>query len=179
MQDLENIINLKEYHLSDISFQQQCKETLDIDGALVLKDFLNTEAINSIRIDGESKQSLAFYTDKKHNIYLSNKDENFSDTHPRNRHSLYDSSEFKQFLCAVLDEKELYEYADSMSSINIHYASEGQELGWHFDNSSFAITLMIHPPKAGGIFEYVKDVRKDFGFVQRSEFNASSDAHYR
>ena len=66
---------------------------------------------------------------------------------------------FKKFLCAVLDIEGLYEYADPLSSINIHYASEGQELGWHFDNSSFAITLMIQTPKEGGEFEYVKDVR--------------------
>jgi len=59
----------------------------------------------------------------------------------------------------VLDEEELHEYADALSSINLHYASEGQELGWHFDNSSFAITLMIQSPESGGTFEYVKDVR--------------------
>jgi hypothetical protein len=59
----------------------------------------------------------------------------------------------------VLGEKALYKYADDLSSINVHFASEGQELGWHFDNSSFAITLMIQQPKAGGAFEYVKNVR--------------------
>ena len=41
----------------------------------------------------------------------------------------------------------------------MHYAEKGQELGWHFDNSSFAITLMIQPALAGGEFEYVKNVR--------------------
>jgi predicted 2-oxoglutarate/Fe(II)-dependent dioxygenase YbiX len=53
----------------------------------------------------------------------------------------------------------LYEYADSLSSINLHYASDGQELGWHFDNSSFAITLMIQTAEDGGVFEFVKDIR--------------------
>ena len=43
--------------------------------------------------------------------------------------------------------------------MNLHFASEGQELGWHFDNSSFAITLMIQSAERGGVFEYVKDVR--------------------
>jgi len=46
-----------------------------------------------------------------------------------------------------------------LSSINLHYAAAGQELGWHFDNSSFAITLLVQKPQAGAIFEYVKDVR--------------------
>jgi len=41
----------------------------------------------------------------------------------------------------------------------VHYANRGQELGWHFDNSSFAITLLIQKPDAGSAFEYVKDFR--------------------
>lgn len=58
-----------------------------------------------------------------------------------------------------MTEGELHEYADPLSGINLHYAAEGQELGWHFDNSSFAITLLIQKPQAGGVFEYVKEVR--------------------
>jgi hypothetical protein len=46
-----------------------------------------------------------------------------------------------------------------LSSINVHYADEGQELGWHFDNSEFAITLLLQAPQSGGQFEYVRDLR--------------------
>ena len=74
-------------------------------------------------------------------------------------HTLYHAPEFREFLCAVLGIEKLYEYADPLSSINLHYASQSQELGWHFDNSSFAITLMIQTPEQGGTFEYVADVR--------------------
>lgn len=74
-------------------------------------------------------------------------------------HTIYDSEIFRNFLCKVLGEEALYDYADSLSSINLHYADEGRELGWHFDNSSFAATLMIQEPEAGGVFEYVKNVR--------------------
>ena len=73
--------------------------------------------------------------------------------------ALYDSEDFKEFLCSVLNEESLYKYDDNLSSINIHYAKTGQELGWHFDNSSFAITLLIQKPEAGGEFEYVRDFR--------------------
>jgi hypothetical protein len=106
-------------------------------------------------------------------------DPEFSAEHPRNRdvistkgcitddliasnsplRTLYNSAEFQFFLCDVLGEEALYPYADSLSSINIHYAPHGKELGWHFDNSSFAITLLLQKPLAGGIFQYVKDLR--------------------
>gem|GEM_PF-5738022 len=34
-----------------------------------------------------------------------------------------------------------------------------RHFGWHHDNSSFAITLMIQRPLGGAVFEYVRDVR--------------------
>ncbi len=176
---LENVINLEKHPLPSDDFRQQCKNTLKQNGVLVMRDFLSTSAIDSIQRDGNNNQHLAYYTVSNHNIYLKQPDPEFPPDHPRNRqitstkgcittdqiptdsglHSLYDAAEFREFLCAVLDESDLYEYADTLSSINIHYASEGQELGWHFDNSSFAITLMIQDAEVGGEFEYIKNVR--------------------
>ena len=117
----------------------------------------------------------AYFCQQTHTAYLSPPDPGLPADHPRNRpiksskgcitddqisqdsvlRTLYDSADFQGFLCAVLGEAGLYPYADPLSSINIHYAKTGQELGWHFDNSSFAITLMIQPAERGGQFEYI------------------------
>ena len=176
---LSDIVNLTQYPLQSEELRAQCKRTLDEKGALVLLNFLKPEAIASIQADGRENQHLAYYTVSDHNIYLTPPDPAYSSDHPRNRLvssskgcitdnqvprdsalcTLYDAQEFREFIGAVLDETALHEYADPLSSINVHYASEGQELGWHYDNSSFAITLMIQNPKDGGKFEYVKDVR--------------------
>ncbi|MCV2402545.1 2OG-Fe(II) oxygenase [Marinomonas sp. C2222] len=167
------------FPLTEDAFRKRCRDTLEAEGALVLKNLVYPEAINRVQREGYENQHKAFYTKADHNIYLTTSDESYDSNHPRNRlissskgcitddqipqesllHTLYDSSIFRDFLCAVLDTPKLYEYADPLSSINLHYASEGQELGWHFDNSSFAITLMIQKPTAGGKFEYVKNVR--------------------
>jgi hypothetical protein len=176
---LENIIDLEQYPVKDEGFRAACKRTLDETGALVMCNFLKPAAVSSIQQEGEKNKHLAYYTNSRHNIYLKPSDGQYSDDHPRNQsissskgcittdqisedsvlHRLYGATDFRQFLCAVLNESELHEYADAMSSVNLHYADEGQELGWHFDNSSFAITLMIQKPEDGGVFEYVKDVR--------------------
>lgn len=178
-QPLSEVINLERYALGQDSFRSECKNTLDKQGVLVLPDFLTRSAIASIKREGEENQHLAYYTANNHNIYLKPVNREYPPHHTRNRevvsskgcittdqipansalHRLYNALDFLQFLCAVLDEPELHEYADTMSSINLHYAGEGQELGWHFDNSSFAITLLIQSPEGGGEFEYVKDVR--------------------
>ena len=49
----------------------------------------------------------------------------------------------------------------------MHYAAKGQELNWHFDNSKFAITLLLQAPKGGGHFEYVSNLRN----AEKNEMN--------
>ena len=72
---------------------------------------------------------------------------------------LYSNNTFQQFLSDVLEVDKLYPYEDPLSCINVHYASEGQELGWHFDNSAFAITLLLQKAEDGGVFEYYPNIR--------------------
>jgi len=176
---ISDIVDYQRYALADNGFLDHSRATLDREGVLVLPGFLTPETINSLLHEGEAQQSLAYYTDGQHNVYLSPADAALPSQHPRNRqvtsskgcittdqipedsalHILYAAEAFQAFLRSVLGEAALYEYADPLSSINVHYAANGQELGWHFDNSSFAITLMVRAAERGGVFEYVKDVR--------------------
>jgi len=165
--------------ITSVQFASTCRKRLQNDGVLVLPGFLIPSAIHSIKQDGIDNISKAYYTSSTHNVYLAAHDDGFADDHPRNKpvasskgcittdqipaasllHELYNDERFRSFLCHVLEESALFPYADPLSSINLHYASEGQELGWHFDNSSFAITLLVQKPEAGGVFEYIKDAR--------------------
>ncbi|TYL46978.1 2OG-Fe(II) oxygenase [Marinomonas sp. IMCC 4694] len=176
---LSSLINNARYPIANSDFKADCKKTLEQNGALILPDFLSDRSIERIIKEGESKQHLAWYTQSTHNVYLSNIDPDYGAEHARNKQvnsskgcitddqidaesplrALYDSPVFRDFLADVLGEKTLYNYADPLSSINLHYASEGQELGWHFDNSSFAITLLIQKPSGGGVFEYIENMR--------------------
>jgi len=176
---LSNIINEEQWDIANEALQLNCQQQLEADGVLVLPNFLTEQAVHSICEEAITHQNKAFYTQSSHNVFLSPADENYPTDHTRNRqvesskgcittdqiphdsllHALYDSARFRQFLCAILAENALHEYADNLSSINVHYAAAGQELGWHFDNSSFAITLLIQKPAAGGVFEYKKNLR--------------------
>jgi hypothetical protein len=176
---LSQVINLATHPIHDTQYGQACKQKFDKDGVLVLKQFLTPAALTAVVDEGKNKQHLAFYTESGHNVYLTQTDSNFSNDHPRNKwvqsskgcitddqinldsplRALYDAQELRSFLAFVLGENKLHAYADPLSSINLHYASAGQELGWHFDNSSFAITLLIQSPTYGGQFEYVEKLR--------------------
>ena len=176
---LSDYINQTQYPIENQAFREACQQSLKQDGALVLPNFLQEQVIQAIVDEGNLKKDSAFYTQSSHNVYLNEIDSNFPLEHARNQQvnsskgcitddqidqdsvlrNLYDSSILRAFLASVLEEKGLYEYGDNLSSINLHYASEGQELGWHFDNSSFAITLLIQKPEAGGVFEYIENMR--------------------
>jgi len=184
---LQQIVDLGAYPVLGQGFRGQCKTTLDQTGVLILPEFLKPNAIAAIYKEGQDGRDRAYFCKQKHNVYLTEPDPTFPPDHPRNREvlsskgcicddviavdsplrQLYDSEDFRNFLCTVLSEKALYEYADTLSSINLHYADPGQELGWHFDNSSFAVTLMIKAPEHGGNFEYVRQIRN----FEKGDFN--------
>ncbi len=177
--ELDQIVDLQTYPIGAPAFRDTCRQNLDEIGALIMPAFTTAQAIQSISAEGVANRDKVFASTSRHTVYLSPVDPAYPADHPRNRQvvsskgcitdedipqdsalrALYDSPVFRDFLCAVLGETALYNYADPLSSINLHYAETGQELGWHFDNSSFAITLMVQPPESGGAFEYVRDVR--------------------
>ena len=176
--NIKNIIDLDKCPLGSATFTKREKK-IDENGVLTLPKFLNEQVIKHLVEEGSAAQHKAFYSNSTHNVYLTKNNLDYDDEHIFNRQvvsskgcitddqvpknsplkTLYQSNIFRDFLATVLNEQKLYVYADPMSSINVHYASEGQELGWHFDNSSFAITLLLQAPEAGGSFEYIKDLR--------------------
>ena len=177
--DINKWVNLETCPLDSIDFANQCRQKLSEEGVLLIPQFLQSEVLNQTIKEAEAQTHLAYFTKKTHNVYLSEPDASLPETHVFNRqvksskgcittdqiqkesglHIIYNNFIFKKFIAHVVRENAIYPYADSLSGINIHYASEGEELGWHFDNSSFAITLLLQAPKEGGIFQYVSNLR--------------------
>jgi hypothetical protein len=177
--DLSEIINQKVYNLLDTDFVQKCKIDLDQNGVLTLSNFLNANTLKELVVEAEDAASQAYFTNSTHNVYLTKIDDRFGLDHVINKQlvsskgcictdqikstsklkTLYGSNTFKSFIAAVVGETSLFPYDDPLSSINVHYAGEGQELNWHFDNSEFAITLLLQSPIGGGEFQYLKDFR--------------------
>ena len=167
------------HRITDDNYVAACRATLDRDGALVLGGFVTADVIARIVAESAPHEGVAFYTDKSHNVYLTSSDPTLSDDHPYNRQvisnkgliaddqippesllrEIYDDRDFRAFLCGVLGIDEIHPYADDLSSINVHFAAAGMELGWHFDNSSFAVTMLLQAPEGGGRFEHVPAVR--------------------
>ena len=190
MADLSAVVDTNRHRLTDVDWLAVKRKELDTQGVVQMRGLLQPDALADLQTESAKGLSRAYFKPQSHNIYLDKGDETYPVGHIRNRcvtsskgcitddqiatlsvlKQIYHHADFISALCLILGEGSLYPYADSLSSVNIHYARRGEELNWHFDNSSFAVTLMIQPAIAGGDFEYVKDVRDadkgEMGFIR-------------
>jgi len=176
---ISEIVDLDRHPIAHPDFGAACQSELDRTGVLVLSDFIRPETLTAMQAEAVAGADKAYFCTQQHSVYLTPPDAAFPSEHPRNclvqsskgcicddeiaaaspMRALYDAAVFRDFIRFVTGQAELHPYADPLSSINIHYANRGQELGWHFDNSSFAITFLIQKPDAGSRFEYIRDLR--------------------
>jgi len=180
MQNLRDIIDFKLHPIDDLNFYvKSCRKHLKKKSILVLNSFLTEKSLFNLQHEGQSLHNKAFYCSQNHNVLLSEKNTQLDDKHPcnievvsdkgciphdlipenSNLRIIYNSSLFKKFIQSLLSVEQVYPYADTLSSINYNYYERNQQLGWHFDNASFAISLMIQSPLSGGSFQYVVDAR--------------------
>jgi hypothetical protein len=176
----KRIIDIKRHPIDDLNgYAIHCREDLKKKSILILNKFLNKNALLELQKEAKSLQDRAFYCSQNHNVLLTKKNTLLEDNHPCNINvvsdkgcvphdlvpsnsyleTIYTSKKFQQFIQSVLSIEKIYPYADSLSSINYNFYQKNQQLGWHFDNASFAITLMIQSSRSGGKFQYVVDAR--------------------
>ena len=123
---------------------------------------------------------LGYPNDATHNCYFDDEiDETLPEDHPRRilvrsaqkavamdllpedfgSRRIYASDEVLAFVARALEKDVLYRSADPLDGCNMTVYEEGDELGWHFDQSEFSVTLMIQRAEGGGAFAYAPMVR--------------------
>ena len=186
---LPDLIDVARYPITDLGtaaagkLVRRCRDQLRGDSACVLEGFLHAEAATAALAELTPSLEAAHYCEKRHNPYLAEQDPDRPPNHPRNRlqvsdlgaladdqipegtvlRTLYTCAGLREFLAAVLDVPRLYPYADPLGSLNLNVFQPGQQLGWHFDNADWAVTLMLQPAQSGGVYEYVPDIRTPAG----------------
>lgn len=158
-----------------------CRASLAFEGACQLPDFLRPEAVAQLVDEARRAKARAHRTDDVHNVHLTAVPATAGpeDTLALLQHSsksaiawdlvgedsplrvAYGSEELTAFLRQALGTTELHRYDDPLGSASLMVFEEGDELGWHFDRSPFAVTVMLQPAAAGGVYEYHHDLRDD------------------
>lgn len=185
MTSLDAIIDLDRYPLDRFDEPQgqqlieQCRTMLAQRGACQLHGFVRPQAVARLAAEAEALRRSAHRTDDTHNVYFEPIDEALEAGDVRRRlqrsakltigydriapdsalRILYAADETTAFVAQALEVDELYRDADPAGALSYAIFERGDELGWHFDRSEFAVTLMLAPAPAGGRYEYVKDLR--------------------
>ena len=158
---------------------ERCRADLAKQGACDLPGFLTADAVRRIVGDIPSWNAEPYRTETSHNIEFSGREEELAEDDPlriqvRSAKSLiaydqipessplravYEADELTAFVGAALGVDPIYRQADEIGALNVMTYDPGDELGWHFDNADFVVTLMLQAPDAGGAFEYVPMLR--------------------
>ncbi|MER8601722.1 hypothetical protein NKH09_28365 [Mesorhizobium sp. M1339] len=68
--------------------------------------------------------------------------------------SLYRSKRFVDLISAIAG-RDLHFLADKLGSVNALIFNRGDELGWHYDEPNYSVTLLLQKSESGGEFEYI------------------------
>ena len=160
-------------------------------GVSILPGFLRDEAVAVLVSECDALAAGAYHQDVQGTPYLELPDSAaWPDDHPRvawSRSSVHtvaydrfdpDSSPLRalfewdallDFVGRVLGRAPLYRYADPLGAMNLAVMVDNDELGWHYDQTDFVVSLAIQSSATGGDFENVQRLRwrPDGGIEER------------
>ncbi len=160
---------------------EACRDQFARAGVLTLPGFLTPEGTALLAAEARSLEGAAHQYATQHTVYFDPPREDLDERHPQRMtvrtdkgnvpydlipessllRALYEWDATLQFVAAVLGETKLYRHPDAMAALNINVHDDGQELGWHFDRTEFAVTLSLQQSEEGGVFEYEPNLRND------------------
>jgi hypothetical protein len=73
--------------------------------------------------------------------------------------ALYEWDVLLDAVSQMLDRQPLYRYADPFGALNVAVMGDGDELGWHFDQTDFVVSIALQSAQVGGEFESATRVR--------------------
>ncbi len=166
-------------HPSSRALLDFCREELAEDGCCSVAGFLRPDAVERIAIEAAALAPQAHRSSTWHNPYFAPDDPDLPPDHPRRSFqertngfvctdlipqgsdlwALYAWSGMTHFLEKAFGIVPLHRYADPLASMPFNVMRPGDRFPWHFDTNEFTVTLMIQAPDAGGLFEYVPDIR--------------------
>jgi 2OG-Fe(II) oxygenase superfamily len=187
-QALGKIVDLGRYPIDRLqdpagrALVAHARSALQEAGACDLPGFLLPGAIEAAVESALSVRSRAFRTEQTHDVEFSGlPEESLAEDDPRRTRirsakegtalddippdspvpALYQSDALLRFVGAGLEIDPLFRSDDPLGALNYMYYQPGDELGWHFDNADFVVTLMLQAPERGGGFEFVPMLRSE------------------
>ena len=183
----DDVVDLERHPVNDPAspayraLVRACRDQLRDHGVAQLAGFLTPAVVSQMLALASQLAGQAWASDQTHTVYFEPADDSAGPDHPRAllQHSakkaiaydkipagapirrLYASDDLTRFIAAILGKAALYRSADPLDALEIAIFGDGDELGWHFDNSEFSVTVMYQQPEAGGHFDYYPRLRDE------------------
>lgn len=157
------------------------RTALERDGFVSLPGFLTPAGVAVLVEDARLAAPGTHHQDVTGTPYLESPDASWPEGHPRRHESrsalaaiaydqfgpdsptrhLYENDALRDFIGAILGRGTLYRYADPLGGLNVALMHEGDELGWHFDQTDFVVSIALQSSDSGGDFEVATGLRND------------------
>ncbi len=152
------------------------------DGCAVIKDLIRPDALRLLGSEIRERKHTTHYSTEVMNPYFHvSPDPDFPAHHPVNTfierssgfipgdsweattamRQFFENPALARFLADCLEIPELHPYADPLAGLTANILDPGQQFTWHFDTNEFAVTVLVEEADAGGLFEYVANIRSD------------------
>jgi hypothetical protein len=149
-------------------------------GVSIMPGFLTPVAVAALCREADDLAPLAHFSEASGTPYLERPDRSFPAGHPRRTvvrsavralaydlfpresplRALYEWDPLMAFVAAVLRRSPLYRYADPLGALNLAVMVQGDELGWHFDQTDFVVSIALQDSTEGGDFVNVPRIRR-------------------
>ncbi len=183
---IEDIIDLDTYPIHRLDspvraeLVAETRSQMDAHGCFRISDFVRPEAIASMLAEVESLRAAITWAEMTHNPYAAPDDASFPENHPRRRfqerqsgflnsdllpadsmlNRIYDADVMTHFVWECLgSERPIYRWADPLGCNPYGIMDPDHVFPWHFDGNEFTVSILVQAADAGGIFEYVPDIR--------------------
>ena len=150
------LVNTDRWSLEDDVLIDGLAATFECEHVVVLPGFLEPGVLPALVGECDELSRVAYHTTSNANLEVVAYDQ-FPETSVIR--ALYEWDPLMEFVARVLRVEKLYRYADPFGALNLAVMRDGHELGWHFDQTDFVVSIAIQPSLAGGDFENVPLIR--------------------
>lgn len=179
--DAASLVDQERYPFDDEAVVATHRRQLVERGVSVLPGFVHEAGVARLVAEAESLAPLAYHQDVQGTPYLERPSDDWPEDHPRRAHArssvhvvaydqhppdsllraLYEWDDLLDLLSRLLGRSPLYRYADPLGALNLAVMTDGDVLGWHYDQTDFVVSLAIQSSESGGDFENVAHLRTD------------------
>jgi hypothetical protein len=181
----ERLVDLDRYPLAALASPRaetvigEARADLARRGMAVLPGFLRADALAALVAECDALAPLGHFSEVHGTPYIDVPDVSLPEDHPRRTlgrtaltavaydrfpaasalRALYEWDPLMEWVRVLLGRERLYRYGDPFGALNLAVMRDGDELGWHYDQTDFVVSIAIQSSAGGGEFEVVPWIR--------------------